>query len=67
LVTPGAGGGRWVERVLYVFCPKLQDSNCSDGFSPSSALIVDASGNLYGEGMFGGKGGEGTVFGLSVR
>jgi uncharacterized repeat protein (TIGR03803 family) len=66
-LAPGGAGGRWVETVLYVFCPKIQDNNCSDGFSPSAALTVDASGNLYGETMFGGTGGEGTVFGLAVR
>jgi uncharacterized repeat protein (TIGR03803 family) len=37
--------GTWSEKVLYSFCslPK-----CTDGSSPSSGLIFDAAGNLYG-------------------
>jgi len=43
-LTPGAGG-TWSEKVLYNFC-SLQD--CADGAYPSSGLIFDAAGNLYG-------------------
>src|SRR5579863_898360 len=43
-LTHGADG-TWSQNVLYSFCslPK-----CSDGSSPSSGLIFDAAGNLYG-------------------
>jgi len=37
--------GTWSEKVLHNFC-SLQD--CADGAYPSSGLIFDAAGNLYG-------------------
>jgi uncharacterized repeat protein (TIGR03803 family) len=56
-VKPGAKTGP--EQVLYAF----QGGN--DGSSPSSGLIFDALGNLYGETEGGGAHGGGTVFELS--
>jgi uncharacterized repeat protein (TIGR03803 family) len=47
-------GTGWKETVLYSFC--LQ-SGCPDGANPSSGLIFDRAGNLYGT--------AGTVFELS--
>jgi uncharacterized repeat protein (TIGR03803 family) len=55
-VKPGAQTGP--EQVLYAF------QGGSDGSSPSSGLIFDALGNLYGE-TEGGGNGNGTVFELS--
>jgi hypothetical protein len=37
--------GRWTERVLHSFC---LETNCTDGVTPSGALIQDVAGNLYG-------------------
>jgi uncharacterized repeat protein (TIGR03803 family) len=55
--------------VLYNFCAQ---SYCYDGAAPSSSLVLDASGNLYGTSYYGGLGqldrdevGGGTVFRLS--
>ena len=64
-LTPNRGTGRWAEAVLYVFCVRQND--CRDGNSPSSGLTLDAKGNLFGETLFGGTGGEGTVFSLTTR
>jgi uncharacterized repeat protein (TIGR03803 family) len=36
--------------------------NGTDGERPSSALIMDGAGNLYGTAEFGGASGDGTVF-----
>jgi uncharacterized repeat protein (TIGR03803 family) len=36
----------------------------TDGVNPSSVLVSDASGNLYGETLVGGLYGQGTVFQL---
>ena len=43
-----ASGARGPERVLWSF------GNGSDGFSPHASLILDTSGNLYGETILGG-------------
>jgi uncharacterized repeat protein (TIGR03803 family) len=50
------------EKVLYSF-------NGTDGATPTSSLIFDAAGNLYGTTYYGGKctlGGCGTVFRLAL-
>ncbi len=54
-LTPANGG--WTESVLYSFA-------YSDGCGPSSGVILDKAGNLYGETGAGGRGG-GTIFKLS--
>jgi hypothetical protein len=69
-LTPTGTG--WSTRVLYSFCSQ---SNCSDGASPQSSLVIDAAGNLYGTAATGGNepyacyvrydGGCGTVFQLT--
>jgi uncharacterized repeat protein (TIGR03803 family) len=55
--------GSWTETVLYSFCSL---TSCADGESPSSGLILDMSGSLYGTTYAGGNtncgGGCGTVF-----
>jgi uncharacterized repeat protein (TIGR03803 family) len=64
-LTPTAGGG-WTEQVLHSF-----NNNGTDGLYPSSGLIFDAAGNLYGTTSGGGdyscNGSSqcGTVFELS--
>jgi len=67
-LTPKAGGG-WTEKVLHSFSEKDPV-----GFNPSSGVIFDSSGNLYGTtsggGRFGcGYGGTlcGTVFELTPK
>ena len=42
----------------------LATFNGTDGNEPSSALVRDTSGNLYGTTMYGGSNNEGTVFEL---
>jgi uncharacterized repeat protein (TIGR03803 family) len=56
--------GKWVESVLYAF------TGGSDGGNPSSPLVMDQVGNLYGTTQLGGDascdfGSCGTVFQLS--
>jgi uncharacterized repeat protein (TIGR03803 family) len=58
-LTPQAGGD-WTEQVLHKF-----SSNGTDGQYPSSGLIFDAAGNLYGATSGGGTYGYGTVFELT--
>ena len=57
-LTPGAKG-KWTETVLHRF-------NGNDGFYPTSILILDAAGNLYGTTQGGGLYGGGTVFRLTL-
>ena len=48
-----------VESVLYSFC---RLTNCTDGARPAGALVLDASGNLYGTTILGGTHDAGVVF-----
>jgi uncharacterized repeat protein (TIGR03803 family) len=52
-------GSAWNESILYSFEP-----NGSDGTSPSAALLLDSSGNLYGTTVAGGIYSGGTAFKL---
>jgi uncharacterized repeat protein (TIGR03803 family) len=55
-------GDSWEEGILYNFCSLR---NCKDGGDPSGSLIVDGSGNLFGNAAYnGGKGYHGVVFEL---
>jgi uncharacterized repeat protein (TIGR03803 family) len=59
-LTPiGAG---WTETIIYTFCAQ---TDCSDGAFPSSGLIMDEVGNLYGTTDGGGSHNQGTVFRLA--
>ncbi len=50
-------GGKYT--VLYTFCPV---AGCEDGAFPTSGLVRDAAGNLYGVTSQGGSANNGTVF-----
>lgn len=56
-LSPNGSGG-WAETILYSFL------GGSDGALPSSGLIFDQAGNLYGTTRAGGPNGGGTVFEL---
>jgi uncharacterized repeat protein (TIGR03803 family) len=53
-----------VETILYSFCSVTK---CPDGANPTSTLIADKAGTLYGTTQFGGTQGWGTVFELTKR
>jgi uncharacterized repeat protein (TIGR03803 family) len=62
-------GGSWVEKTLHNF-----SNNGKDGVNPVAALILGASGRLYGTTAYGGTGGCtsegpgcGTVFELAPK
>jgi uncharacterized repeat protein (TIGR03803 family) len=59
-LTPN--GGKWTYQALYNFCP---NSGCSDGSYPTSGVIFDRAGNLYGTTFSGGAYNGGTVFELT--
>jgi len=74
LSPPSVPGAAWSETVLYDFCPGGVMSGCKDGAIPTSQLMIDTSGNLYGTTTTGGTGGfsniccaGGTVFELAHR
>jgi uncharacterized repeat protein (TIGR03803 family) len=56
-------GSDWTETVIYSFCAA---TDCADGAYPTSGIIMDSTGNLYGttSGSYGG-GNTGVVFELS--
>ena len=58
-LTP-VGGGTWNEKVLYSF-----GSTLTGAAYPTSGLIFDAAGNLYGTTLQGGPAQGGSVFELS--
>ncbi len=59
LTPPSAGNGDWTKTTLYVF------GNHPDAERPVGALIMDATGALYGATRYGGKFGRGTVYRLT--
>jgi uncharacterized repeat protein (TIGR03803 family) len=71
LSPPSELGQPWTYAVLYTFCSEISGVVCLDGSEPRSQLILDASGNLYGTTVKGGRGhdvdsyGGGVVFELS--
>jgi uncharacterized repeat protein (TIGR03803 family) len=58
-LTP-ANDGRWTEKVLHTF-------DLTDGGYPSTSLIFDTAGTLYGTTAIGGAFRTGTVFELVPR
>ena len=59
LSPPASAGGAWTEAVIYSF------AGGNDGAGPTSALLLDAQGNLYGTTSHGGPADDGTIFELS--
>jgi uncharacterized repeat protein (TIGR03803 family) len=55
-------GSGWILSVLHEFV-----GGASDGQSPSSGLIQDASGKMYGTTSYGGPNNYGVVFQLSLN
>lgn len=61
LSPPRQEGAAWTESVLHTFVgPPSPDAS-----SPSSSLIFDSAGNLYGTAGFGGADNNGAVFELT--
>jgi uncharacterized repeat protein (TIGR03803 family) len=54
-----AAGGHWTEKILHTF-----KSSGNSGAGPSSGLILDSAGNLYGTTADGGVSGLGTAYEL---
>ena len=55
-----SSGGTWTETVLYSF-----GTYATDGDLPTSGVILDSAGNLYGVTAYGGRGQGGTVYELT--
>lgn len=61
-LVPNADKTKWKFKVIHQFC---SENFCADGETPSSALIMDTQGNLYGTTPNGGAlPGAGVVFEL---
>jgi uncharacterized repeat protein (TIGR03803 family) len=58
-LIPNAKKTKYTEHILKNFCAK---TGCTDGAYPSSNLIMDMDGDLYGTTEVGGKHGGGVVF-----
>lgn len=59
-LSPPVSGGAWTETVIYSF-----QGGTADGRFPSSGLVIDNSGNLFGTTYAGGAQNLGLVFELS--
>ena len=59
LTPPDGGGNEWTETILYSF------TDSGDAAFPSSDLIMDQAGNLYGTTLLGGAANLGAVYQLS--
>jgi uncharacterized repeat protein (TIGR03803 family) len=57
-MSPNSKGG-WSEKTLYQFCIA---ENCDDGSVPTSGVVFDKGGNMYGTTQGGGTGGGGVVY-----
>lgn len=55
-------GKTWTETTLYNIC--ADGGSCTDGTYPSSPLLMDGNGNLYGVMANGANGGNGVIFQL---
>jgi len=51
-------------RVIYSFCAQV---HCTDGGQPTTGVVQDSAGHLYGTTINGGSFGQGTVFKLTLR
>jgi uncharacterized repeat protein (TIGR03803 family) len=56
--------GAWAEKILYTF-QGLPFGKGHDGTNPTSGVIFDKAGNIYGTTSYGGPAGVGTVFKLT--
>jgi len=58
-------GAGWTESVLYSFCAY---ANCADGNNPTTGLLMDSAGTLYGTTDWGGTGIDryGVVYSLNI-
>jgi uncharacterized repeat protein (TIGR03803 family) len=61
LAPPTRRGKPWTETILYSFAERFS----GDAAIPSSELIMDKKGNLYGTSLLGGTNDVGAVFELS--
>jgi uncharacterized repeat protein (TIGR03803 family) len=66
LLLTAAGAAAQTETILYDF-PDQSSANTIGGSVPSSGLIFDSRGNLYGTTEWGGAYGPGTVFRLAQK
>ena len=61
LTPPAAGQHKWTETVLHSF----QGLDQGDGDEPTTGLLADKAGALYGTTYFGGTANNGTVYKLT--
>jgi len=60
-LSPKPNSNKWKYTVLYSFNPYNEDSG-GDGCYPTSSVVLDSAGNLYGTTAWGGWSDTGTVY-----
>jgi uncharacterized repeat protein (TIGR03803 family) len=63
-LIPNAAGTKWTHLVLYRFCAHRVKQICADGAGPSSGVVLDKAGELYGVALNGGAKNGGVVYQL---
>jgi uncharacterized repeat protein (TIGR03803 family) len=63
-LAPNADKSRWKHKLLYSFCFQ---SDCKDGQLPTTPVIIDSSGALFGTTSAGGKHNSGVAFRLKKK
>jgi uncharacterized repeat protein (TIGR03803 family) len=64
MIELSAKHGAWSVSRVYAFCAA---NKCKDGENPSGQLLLDATGDVIGTTLTGGRKGSGTVFKLSPK
>ncbi|MGA2694427.1 MAG: choice-of-anchor tandem repeat GloVer-containing protein [Terriglobales bacterium] len=64
LARPQSPATTWTETVLYAFC--VSYDFCTDGLTPTSQVVFDAAGNLYGTTLWGGGSVQGGNLGIAA-
>ena len=63
-LMPNPARTKWTHVVLYRFCAHPVKQICADGANPTSGLVLDKAGQLYGVAESGGAKNGGVLYQL---
>ena len=66
LAIPNSASAASTLKTLHAFCSVVDNNDfCRDGKNPTSQLLIDPSGNIYGAPTYGGINNDGIIFRLA--